>query len=83
MNVLDFANDKYIGFRLEGFGCDQSFGLARYETHRYLMDFVYYSGEAMPDQMYSEMVYVLEDMAFTQNAEFSYQMKKQQIKSPA
>ena len=83
MNVISYATDKFVSNRLDGMDRNLAFCLASLETHRYLMDFVYYAGEPLGEKMYNDMKFVLDDIRFTQTAEFQYECKIKKIKSPA
>jgi hypothetical protein len=82
VDIMALALDKYVSYRLEGLGCEVALVAAKLEAHRYLLDFTYYSGEAIPDELYGKMIFILEDPSFSQKAELAHQNIKNRKKSP-
>jgi hypothetical protein len=83
MKIISFAIDKFVSYRLEGLDPSMAFIASKLEAHRYLMDFVYHSGEPMADEVYQELLYILHDDRFCHNAEVTYQKIKNDQKTPA
>ena len=83
MKITNFAMDKYVQLRLEGWDREISFLQTKLEVYRYLMDFIYHQEESLNDRLHSEMVYIADDARFTQNAELCYQKTKNDIKKIA
>lgn len=82
MEVITLALDKFVSYRMEGLNREDSFVAAKLEVFRYLMDFVYHAGGTLDDHLYSEMVYITEDVRFTQTAEYMYQETRREEKRP-
>lgn len=74
MELIDWSTDKYISYRLEGLDCDAAFAFTKLAAHRYFADFLYHSGEPCSDLIYSQLLYILEDIRFTQNSEVKFQL---------
>lgn len=83
MKLINKAMDKYVSLRLEGCDREVSFLQTKLEVYRYLMDFTFHSEEPLCERLYSEMIFISEDMRFTQNAELSFQKTKNSIKKLA
>lgn len=83
MKLINLAMDKYVSLRMEGLDREISYLQTKLEIYRYLMDFTYHQEQLINDREYSEMVFIADDIRFTQNAELCYQKTKNSIKKLA